>query len=177
MQLPVLFAMPSSCMRIIMNNPPGPGDHHGCPFRHFSPENLRAKLKCVLCVLIPPVLPPPLTSEQLPRLTVPHARRALNVTDSHVAEILDLVKNMHYQIACTRLYEVTHKVEVEVPIITQPNAYADMSMGRTAPNGAPAAAAAAGAGTLVSPVRIQSQGTAGSAGGSPAPAVPVASSA
>lgn len=101
------------------------------------------------------------------------------MADSHVAEILDLVKNMHYQIACTRLYEVTHKVEGEVPIITQPNAYADMSMGRTAPNGAPAAAGAAGgdAGPPMSPARAQSQGTAGSAGGSPAPAVPVASSA
>jgi len=44
----------TSCMRIIMNNPPGPGDHHGCPFRHFSPENLRAKLKCVLRALVAP---------------------------------------------------------------------------------------------------------------------------
>ena len=39
---------PSSCMKIIMNNPPSAGDHHGCPFRHFNPENLRAKLRCAL---------------------------------------------------------------------------------------------------------------------------------
>lgn len=29
-----------SCLKIIMGNPPGPGDHHGCPYRHYDEEHL-----------------------------------------------------------------------------------------------------------------------------------------
>ncbi|XP_015757797.1 PREDICTED: DNA primase large subunit-like isoform X2 [Acropora digitifera] len=35
---------PYSCMKIIMTNPPGPGDHHGCPFRHTDADLLRQRL-------------------------------------------------------------------------------------------------------------------------------------
>jgi DNA primase large subunit len=34
---------PYSCMKIISSNV-GPGDFHGCPFRHSDQANLRAKL-------------------------------------------------------------------------------------------------------------------------------------
>lgn len=34
---------PYSCMKVIMSNV-GPGDHHGCPFKHSDQQNLRAKL-------------------------------------------------------------------------------------------------------------------------------------
>ncbi|XP_042294059.1 DNA primase large subunit [Sceloporus undulatus] len=36
---------PFSCMKIIMSNPPGQGDYHGCPFRHSDPELLKQKLQ------------------------------------------------------------------------------------------------------------------------------------
>ncbi|KAF9179128.1 hypothetical protein BGZ50_007209 [Haplosporangium sp. Z 11] len=68
---------PYSCKSIIMNNAPGPGDHHGCPFRHFSAPNLRAQL-------------------------VSH-----QVDEFDTDDILRLVVNKHYQLACTRYYEVT----------------------------------------------------------------------
>ncbi|KAG0258452.1 hypothetical protein BG011_003275 [Mortierella polycephala] len=68
---------PYSCKSIIMNNAPGPGDHHGCPFRHFSAPNLRAQL-------------------------VSH-----QVDEFDTDDILRLVTNKHYQLACTRYYEVT----------------------------------------------------------------------
>ncbi|KAJ1649403.1 DNA primase large subunit [Coemansia sp. RSA 25] len=58
---------PYSCHRVIMSNPPGPGDHHGCPFRHFSPERLRAALH----------------KDSLP--------------DAEVREVADLAQAGHYQ--------------------------------------------------------------------------------
>ncbi|KAJ1906369.1 DNA primase subunit pri2 [Coemansia sp. IMI 209127] len=66
---------PYSCHRIITTNPPGPGDHHGCPFRHFSPERLRAAL---------------------------HRDR---LTDAEVREVADLAAAGHCQVACTRHLE------------------------------------------------------------------------
>ncbi|KAJ2789184.1 DNA primase subunit pri2, partial [Coemansia guatemalensis] len=66
---------PYSCHRIIMSNPPGPGDHHGCPFRHFSPDRLHAAL------------------------------RRDRVPDVHLREIADLAAAGHYQVACTRHLE------------------------------------------------------------------------
>ena len=70
------------------------------------------------------------------------------MSESHQTEILDLVKNSHFQIACTRLYEVTHKLDTQLPPFTQPNAYADMSMGRTGGSGT-----AAGGAATTSPAR------------------------
>ncbi|KAF9026511.1 hypothetical protein BGZ52_006614 [Haplosporangium bisporale] len=68
---------PYSCKSIIMGSAPGAGDHHGCPFRHFSAPSLRAKL----------------ASKQ--------------VDEFDTEDILGLVSAKHYQIACTRYYEVT----------------------------------------------------------------------
>ncbi|KAF9915498.1 DNA primase large subunit, partial [Lobosporangium transversale] len=68
---------PFSCRHIIQNNAPGPGDHHGCPFRHFSAPNLRATLA------------------------------AHHVDDFDTEDIMSLVQGRHFQIACTRYYEVT----------------------------------------------------------------------
>ncbi|KAF9363010.1 hypothetical protein BGX34_005082 [Mortierella sp. NVP85] len=68
---------PHSCRQVIQNNPPGPGDHHGCPFRYFSAQNLKATLA------------------------------AHNVDEFDIHDITTLVQNRHYQIACTRYFEVT----------------------------------------------------------------------
>ncbi|KAG0206850.1 hypothetical protein BGX28_001785 [Mortierella sp. GBA30] len=68
---------PYSCKSIIMNNAPGPGDHHGCPFRHFSAPNMRAQLA------------------------------AHQVDEFDTEDIMRLVTGKHYQVACTRYYEVT----------------------------------------------------------------------
>lgn len=67
---------PYSCIRII-SGMPGPGDTHGCPFRHYSPENLTSMLQ------------------------------NLHVNDVDVQEITRRSKESHYQLACTKLYEVT----------------------------------------------------------------------
>jgi DNA primase large subunit len=36
---------PYSCQKILMEHPPGPGEAHGCPYRHFSVENLTSLLQ------------------------------------------------------------------------------------------------------------------------------------
>ena len=36
---------PYSCQRILTEHAPGSGDAHGCPYRHFSPENLGSLLR------------------------------------------------------------------------------------------------------------------------------------
>ncbi|KAJ2782559.1 DNA primase subunit pri2 [Coemansia javaensis] len=66
---------PYSCHRIITTNPPGPGDHHGCPFRHFAPERLRAALH----------------------------RDGLG--DADAADVAALAAAGHCQVACTRHLE------------------------------------------------------------------------
>jgi len=38
---------PFSCQKILMEHPPGPGEAHGCPYRHFSIENLTGLLQQV----------------------------------------------------------------------------------------------------------------------------------
>ncbi|KAI0884142.1 DNA primase, large subunit [Annulohypoxylon maeteangense] len=36
---------PYSCQKILTEHPPGPGEAHGCPYRHFNMENLTALLQ------------------------------------------------------------------------------------------------------------------------------------
>lgn len=38
---------PFSCQKILTEHPPGPGETHGCPYRHFNQENLTALLQSV----------------------------------------------------------------------------------------------------------------------------------
>jgi DNA primase large subunit len=38
---------PFSCQKILTEHPPGPGEAHGCPYRHFSVENLTNLLTAV----------------------------------------------------------------------------------------------------------------------------------
>lgn len=72
---------PFSCLKIILTNPPGQGDYHGCPFRHSDPELLKQKL---------------------------HSYR---IAPGGVSQILDLVKGTHYQVACQKYFEMTHNVD------------------------------------------------------------------
>ncbi|KAI4384225.1 hypothetical protein MLD38_002408 [Melastoma candidum] len=68
---------PHSCQRIISATP-GVGDHHGCPFRHFSEENLRAALG------------------------------QMGVSNRAMEDVIDKAKNRHYQVACTLTFEAIH---------------------------------------------------------------------
>ncbi|XP_077586270.1 DNA primase large subunit [Stigmatopora nigra] len=84
---------PYSCMKVIMSNPPSQGDHHGCPFRHSDPELLKQKLQFY------------------------------KVSPSGVNQILDLVKGVHYQLACQKYFELTHNLEDANFSLNHPNQY------------------------------------------------------
>ncbi|KAF3708321.1 DNA primase large subunit [Channa argus] len=84
---------PYSCMKVILSNPPSQGDHHGCPFRHSDPELLKQKLQ------------------------------VYKVSPSGISQILELVKGMHYQLACQKYFELTHNIEDANFSLNHPNQY------------------------------------------------------
>ncbi|XP_054874784.1 DNA primase large subunit [Amphiprion ocellaris] len=84
---------PYSCMKVILSNPPSQGDHHGCPFRHSDPELLKQKLQFY------------------------------KVSPSGISQILELVKGMHYQLACQKYFELTHNIEDITFSLNHPNQY------------------------------------------------------
>ena len=95
-----------SCARIITQDPPGPQDTHGCPFRHFSQENLSAALTA-----------------------------HYGLGPSEQADILAAAKAGHYHVACTRVFELTHKAQGVAPgdglgqgeSVSHPNRYTEAS--------------------------------------------------
>lgn len=66
------------CKKIINDNPPGPGDSHGCPFRHFDRDNLTALL------------------------------RRCGADDSSLSEMMEFVEKKEYTGACTRYFKCKH---------------------------------------------------------------------
>ncbi|GIY50609.1 DNA primase large subunit [Caerostris darwini] len=88
---------PYSCMKIITSNTPGAGEFHGCPFKHSDQSNLKQRLQ------------------------------GLNINSSATDNILDLSSRGHYQIACTRFFEVTHNETSVDQGISHPNQYFEES--------------------------------------------------
>uniref|UniRef100_A0A1D1Y442 Putative DNA primase large subunit n=1 Tax=Anthurium amnicola TaxID=1678845 RepID=A0A1D1Y442_9ARAE len=82
---------PYSCQKIISLTP-GVGDHHGCPYRHFSEDNLRAALS------------------------------RMGVGGRTMDDIMDKVRNRHYQLACTLTFEAIHASSCDAGI-NHPNQY------------------------------------------------------
>ncbi|KAA8533335.1 hypothetical protein F0562_033132 [Nyssa sinensis] len=82
---------PYSCQKVISLTP-GVGDHHGCPYRHFSEENLRAALG------------------------------KMGVGNRALEDVIDKVRNRHYQLACTLTFEAVHSSSCDAGI-NHPNQY------------------------------------------------------
>ena len=87
-------------MSIITKQRPSTGQIHGCPFREFSQPNLKAKLA------------------------------QMGVRDyEHIREILSLVEEEHYQIACTKYFEITKGLlDKNNGVIEHPNEYLKASI-------------------------------------------------
>lgn len=100
---------PYSCVKIITQNAPGSGDHHGCPFKHYSPDSLRDTLV------------------------------NYGAQESNVSDIIKIAREGHFQVACTRFFEITRKNGgfgdsnisdhgLAMDVIEHPNAWFDMSL-------------------------------------------------
>lgn len=86
---------PFSCMKIIQGSV-GPGDCHGCPFRHSDDDVLKNKLQ------------------------------GYGLDSSSIAVLSDMAKKGHYQIACSKYFDVVHNVKMELGI-NHPNQYFEES--------------------------------------------------
>lgn len=86
---------PYSCMKIINSAPAaGAGDAHGCPFRHFNADQLSATM------------------------------RKKGLSSGASAEVLGLIKNHHYQVACKKYFAHTHGgIEPLDDVGNHPNGY------------------------------------------------------
>ncbi|EEB18588.1 DNA primase large subunit, putative [Pediculus humanus corporis] len=82
---------PHNCLKII-NTPVGPGENHGCPFKHYDSDSLKKML---------------LKS---------------GISTSDILNITDYATKGHYQLACTRYFEVTHNI-TNANGINHPNQY------------------------------------------------------
>ncbi|KAL8963339.1 MAG: hypothetical protein Q9193_000385 [Seirophora villosa] len=97
---------PFSCQKILTEHPPGSGESHGCPYRHFSVDNLISLLQTI------------------------------GVPDREVLRgVKDDVEKKRYHIACNRVFEWAHASELqqvkadyswkatELDTIVHPNTY------------------------------------------------------
>lgn len=74
---------PFSCQKILTEHPPGPGESHGCPYRHFSVDNLTSLLQ------------------------------AVGVQDRDVLKgVKEDKEKMKFHLACNRVFEYAHKQEI-----------------------------------------------------------------
>ncbi|KAI9847873.1 MAG: hypothetical protein M1838_000707 [Thelocarpon superellum] len=75
---------PYSCQKILTEHGPGSGEAHGCPYRHFSVDNLTSLLQ------------------------------ATGVSDREVLRgVKDDVGAKRYHIACNRVFDHVHKAEIK----------------------------------------------------------------
>lgn len=97
---------PLSCQKILTGHPPGSGDSHGCPYRHFSSDNLTTLLQTT------------------------------GVNDRDVLRgVKEDVEKKRFHIACNRVFEWAHKGDIkrvkedgswgaaELDTIVHPNTY------------------------------------------------------
>ena len=74
---------PFSCQKILTEHPPGSGESHGCPYRHFSIDNLTSLLQ------------------------------QTGVGDRDVLRgVKEDVEKKRYHIACNRVFEWAHKSDI-----------------------------------------------------------------
>ena len=95
-----------SCQKILTEHPPGSGESHGCPYRHFSIDNLTALLQTT------------------------------GIGDRELLRgVREDIEKKRYHIACNRVFEWAHKVEIQkvkedgswnatdLDVIVHPNTY------------------------------------------------------
>ncbi|XP_072937346.1 DNA primase large subunit [Epargyreus clarus] len=76
---------PFNCLKIINGNV-GPGDCHGCPYRHCDPSNLKNKLK------------------------------GYGLDPQAVNDIVDTAKRGHFQVSCSKYFDAVHNTDLGLGI-------------------------------------------------------------
>jgi len=89
---------PYGCYKLVMDMAPGPGEYHGCPYKHYDADHLGALLG------------------------------KMNLGNSATTAIMAQVKTKNYQIACQRHFEHAHPRSNGVKAVpdgvgNHPNAY------------------------------------------------------
>jgi DNA primase large subunit len=81
---------------------PGSDENHGCPFMHYSEPALRSALESTM-----------------------------GVSGTDVNDVMSLVKGNHLQVACTRVFEITHGLKrgegLRGETVEHPNVYTGIS--------------------------------------------------
>ena len=91
---------PYSCQQILTGTPPGAGECHGCPYKHYNKDNLNAAL----------------------------AKMGINDSKT-LKEVNDSIASKHFHVACTKVFEVTNPNVVLKESISHPNMYFAKSLG------------------------------------------------
>ncbi|KAL5188054.1 putative DNA primase large subunit [Glycine soja] len=125
---------PYSCQKIISSTP-GAGDHHGCPYRHFSCAlvtcwswfRIRKQPLCICKGKAAYNIPPPYLRivKSLWAMGEENLRAALSgmgVNSQAMEDVMDKVRNRHYQLACTLTFEALHGMPCDAGI-NHPNQY------------------------------------------------------
>jgi len=89
---------PWNCQKVIGQQAPGQGEFHGCPFKTFGDDNIRSLLS------------------------------GYGLSSSDMKIVMDKKKENLYQVACLRLYELSHKNSVADNVGNHPNAYFNSSL-------------------------------------------------
>jgi DNA primase large subunit len=99
-----------SCQKIINANPPGPEDRHGCPYRHVPTTSLSVFLAGY------------------------SAPGGLKLSSFQIDEVLSLSQRGHYQLACTKTFEFSRKIDVPTEPFLSPVQFYERSMNEVSGN-------------------------------------------
>uniref|UniRef100_A0A0K0F630 DNA primase large subunit n=1 Tax=Strongyloides venezuelensis TaxID=75913 RepID=A0A0K0F630_STRVS len=88
-----------SCPKIVLQNPPGPNDCHGCPFKHSDKKSLT------------------------------HLLTTMGLSNEQINKVIEQVKNNRFDYACSRTFEFSHKMKENSisELVVHPNRYYEMS--------------------------------------------------
>jgi DNA primase large subunit len=89
---------PKNCTKVINQPAPGQGEYHGCPFKTFGDPVLRNLLK------------------------------DYDLSSTEVEQVMSKRQEKHYQVACLRLYEFSHKGSVPDNVGNHPNSFFNSSV-------------------------------------------------
>jgi hypothetical protein len=80
-----LTVVSCSCMKMIMTNAPGPGEHHGCPFKFGDASSISVRGRP--------------SEDAVLRLTHPQSNlTSMGVPSEFIPGVLELVANRHFQV-------------------------------------------------------------------------------